>query len=337
MLRCIFFTFFFISCTLGDQKSGGELKYLYQPEEEYNQNKLYDLSSKIVSTSFRNPPFGELEKLFGPGQKPLKKIALVVFESEIQPTRSGLSGENLIYLSEAGKQLLTEGMFRVWEDSLSLLSPEPILSSKRSIFESKSFRSYGTQEKDYILVRRQTLAPDDIFFLESGKIATTKTVMNPRGMQDFSLLLVPAYELMRGPKFSEHNKHFINDLSKELGLDAVLIVKSDLSWTRSHLDKHSGDSVSEAIYLNLESSILIPWHSYQERLERLGSKEMANVTVCYRSYHGKLKIPANFSYPTNVHTFEAFQRNLLLPMMKSYNDLTQMMIFRLLEDLKKTW
>jgi hypothetical protein len=228
-------------------------------------------------------------------------------------------------------------MHRTWEDAFGLLSPEFDLTSKETLKKSRSFRSYGRKENDYILSARKALAPDDIFFLEAGRKTTITTMMNPRGMQDISFLLVPAYELMRGPKFSEHNKHFINDVSRELGLDALIILKSDLSWTVAHVDKHSGENIPEAININLESSILIPLHSYEERLKNLASKEESRVTICYRSYQGKLQIPVTFSRIEKEQTFEMIQNNLLLPMMKSYSDLTQMMIVQITTDLKKTW
>lgn len=337
MSRCLFLLLFLASCSLGGHRSGGEFSYLYQDNKEYTPSELQLLSPAVITTSFRDPPFGKLEDLFGSRQKPLKKIGLVIFESEIQPTRSGLSGENLIYVGEAGKQIMTEGLHRIWEDSMRLLSPVVSLTSQSTLKKSKAFRAYGVAEKDYVLSRRSTLAPDDIFFLESGKNTTTKTIMNSRGMQDLSFLLVPAYELMRGPKFSEHNKHFINDLAQELGLDALVIVKSNLSWTTAHTDKHSGESLPEGIHLALESSVLIPLHSYRERLEKLGSKEDSKVTICYRSYEGKLLLPASFPRAGNEQTFESIQKDLLLPMMKGYSDLTQMMIYRLSDDLKKTW
>jgi hypothetical protein len=331
------FSIFLTSCSLGEHKSGGESTYLYQAEKEYTPSELEHISSSVITTSFREPPFGKLRDLFGNGQKPLKKIGLVIFESEVQPTRSGLSSEDLIYLNESGKQIITEGLHRIWEDSFTLLSPEVEMASRKVLKKSKAFRSYGVKEKDYILSKRSSLAPDDIFYLEAGKNTTTKTVMNSRGMQDLSFLLVPAYELMRGPKFSEHNKHFINDVAKELGLDALVIVKSNLSWSTARIDKHSGESLPEAIQLSLESSVLIPFYDYRKRLEKLGSKDESKVTICYRSYEGKLILPVSFPRQKNEQTFESIQKGLLLPLMKSYADLTQMMIVRLTDDVKKTW
>ena len=337
MLRFLILAFFSVACSIGGIKSGGEAPYLYDHTKTYSSSELRDLSSKVIESSLREPPFGRLEKLFGPGQKPLKKIGIVVFESEIQPTRSGLSGPNLIYLNEAGKQLLTDGMYRTWADAFGILSPEIEVISKAILKKSQAFRSYGSKEKDYILSNRKALAPDDIFFLKIGKTTTTKTIMNPRGMQDVSFLLVPGHELMRGPKFSEHNKHFINDLSRELGLDALIIVKSDLSWSVAHDDKHSGESVPDAILINLESSILIPFHSYHERLKKSGSTEESRVSICLRSYQGRLQLPISLSKLEDEQTYAMIENRLLLPMMKSYTDLTQMMIVQISTDLKKTW
>src|SRR5690606_32370507 len=148
-----------------------------------------------------------------PGQNPLKRVGIVIFESMIQPTRGGLAGNDLVYLSEAGKQLLTEKLLSVWEEVFGIVAPRLDYVSLNTIKKAPSFNKYGAAEKDYVLSSRAALAPDDIFFLNAGRKTTTTTLLNPRGARDMSFVLVPATELMSGPKWSEHQKHFLNDVS----------------------------------------------------------------------------------------------------------------------------
>lgn len=322
---------------MGVLKSGGEGSYVYDAASSYSSDELIELSPKVVTTSQRDPLVGKLDKLFSKEQKPLKRIGIVIFESTLQPTRGGLAGNDQIYLNEAGKQILTENLFKIWEDGFTLLASDLDYVPTKKIKKSRGFSQYGAAEDDFVLSKRSTLAPDDIFFLESGKKTTSTTVVNARGMRDMSFIMVPAYELMEGPKWSEHNKQFINDVAKDLKLDAVIIVMSELSWTAAHTDKNSGDFTPEEITVKVKASTLIPLHLYHERLEALKMNEKPGVTLCYRAYETKLKIPALISLPRESQNFTSIQNEVLSPMIKTYKDASLMTIMRIADDLKKTW
>lgn len=337
MLRLLLTLVFISSCSMGTIKSGGERTYLYDVPSEYTLEDLTELSSKVVTTLKRDPRVGKLDDLFGPGQKPIKRIGIVIFESQIQPTRGGLAGSDLVYMSEPGKQLLTEKLLTVWEQSIGVLEPRLDYVSTNKMKKSPSFHKYGQAEKDYVKSSRSSLAPDDIFFLEAGRKTTTTTVVNPRGMRDMSFVLVPATEMMSGPKWSEHNKHFLNDVSKDLKLDALLIVMSELSWTSAHTDKHTGVVFPEEIVVKIKASTLVPLHLYHERLEQLKINEKPNVTLAYRAYESEIKIPAFLSVPEESKNFEMIEIEILSPALKTYKDLSQMTLMRILEDVKKTW
>lgn len=337
MLRLFIGLVILSSCSMGTIKSGGEETFSYDPKTDYSSSDLRDLSSKIVTTLKREPPVGKLRELFHKNQKPLKRVGIIIFESEIQPTRSGLSGKNEIYLSEQGKQILTENFLSIWEQSFQVLGKEIEFVKTAKFKSAASFSKYGNLQEDFVKTKRSTVAPDDIFFLESGKKTTTSTVLNPRGMRDVSFVLVPAYDLMGGPKWSEHNKHFINDVSKELSLDAVIIVMSQVSWTSAHTDKHSGEHFEESLNLKLLSSVLIPLHSYHERLSKLSVSDLPGVNLCYRSYESQLKIPVKITYPSEKKVFTSIENELLLPLFKSYKDLTQMTVLQMSQDMKASW
>lgn len=337
MLRLLILTYLLTGCSLGVLRSGGEKTYLYDVASQYHSEDLKALAPAVVTTLKREPPLGKLEDLFSNKQAPLKRIGFVVFETTIQPTRSGLANGDLIYMSATGKQLLTEKLLKIWEESLPILASEIDFVPTSKVKANKAFQKYGATVKDYILTRHSTLAPDDIFYLPSGKETTMVTVLNPRGMRDLSLALVPAGELMMGPKFSEHHKHAVNELAKELRLDAVVIVMSHLSWSAARVDKHSGELISEEAKLKIEASTLIPFGQYHERLTKAGNNgEYPKTTIAYRTYEAKLSIPVLISISPDDQSFESIERELLAPMMKTYNDLTQMVIGTLAQDLKET-
>lgn len=322
---------------MGTVKTGGDKTYVYDLKTEYNSDDMRELAPKVVTSFHREPPVGKLTEIFGPKQAPLKKVGIIIFETHIQPTRDGLAGKNQIYLSEQGKQLLTEKLLSVWEQSIKIIEPSLNYVSTTKMRKSPAFHKYGMAVDDYVNSKRSSLAPDDIFFLESGKKTTATTILNPRGMRDMSFVLVPAYELMNGPKWSEHNKHFLNDVSKELNLDAVIIVMSELAWTAAHTDKHSGEVYPEEIKTKIKASTLIPLHRYHERLEKVKRNEKPGVTVAYRAYESELKVPVLISLPEESRNFETIEAELISPMLKTYKDLTQMTIMQITEDLKKTW
>ena len=337
MLRIFLALLILSSCSMGTVKTGGERTYAYDVNSSYTSEDLKEMSSQMVQTSYRDPRTGKIQDLFGKNQPPLKRVGIIVFETRIQPTYDGLAGKNMIYMSEAGKQILSENLLRIWEESVKILAPEMDYVTSLQMKKATSFRQYGSNEEDFVKTRRSNLAPDDIFFLESGKKTTTTTIVNPRGMQDVSFLLVPATELMDGPKWSEHNKHFLNDVAKELKLDAAIIVMSDLSWTAAHTDKHSGEVIPEEIKVEINASTLIPLSGYHQRLENIKISDKPGVTLCFRSYESELKVPALISAPEEMKNFKTIETELLTPMLKTYKDLSQMTLMRITDDLKKTW
>lgn len=315
---------------------GGEGPYIYDQKREYVLEELKALAPEVIVTRAREPQVASLDKLFGENQRPLRRFGIVIFETQIQPTRGGLADYDLVYLSAQGKQLLTERLATLWDQSLATLAPEKTYARLGTVKKSKALHSFGLEVEDYVQSKRHALAPDDIFYLERGQKTPTTTVLNPRGMQDLSFVLVPATELMGGPKWSEHNKQFVNEVMKELQLDAVLIIMSDIAWTTARIDKHSGEPIPEEIKINLTASTLVSLSEYRTRAEKLGYKDVPSVTLCYRTYEGKLRLPTKIDVPKEERSFESIERTVLNPMLKSYKDLTLMMIDRVLADLKQT-
>jgi len=337
IIKNIVFLLFLTSCSMGVISSGGKRPYSYRSDYDYSTNELRSISQDTVLTLQRDPHEATLSKLFSPGVLPIKRVGILIFETEIQPTRDGLTGKNLIYLSDAGKQILTENFLKIWEESLKTLTQDIDVVSTQKIKKQSSSHQYGILEEDFIKSDRSLLAPDDIFYLESGKNNSSVALMNPRGMRDLSLIFIPAAELMNGPKWSEHGKHFLNDVAKDLNLDAVLSVISYVSWTSAHTDKHSGQFIPEEFKVKLKASTLVPLSRYHERLRKIDRKESPSVTVCYRKYESEIKVPINISTDEAKKNFDTISKELISPMIKTYKDFSQMTIMRIEEDLKKTW
>jgi len=108
IMNKLWLLFFVISCANHVTQSGGNQSYHYQPEREYQIEELRELSEKVVMTSRRDPPLVKLDDIYKAGSNPLRRVGILIFETEIQPTRSGLAGEDKVYVSETGKQLISE-------------------------------------------------------------------------------------------------------------------------------------------------------------------------------------------------------------------------------------
>lgn len=336
MFRSIIGLLLLTSCSMGEVKTGGERSYVYNPRIEYYPEELEELSSQVIVTSQRQPPKGKLEELFGSQQTPLKRVGIIIFETIIQPTRDGLAGEDKIYLSEAGKQLLSEKFLSIWDQGFPLVSPHLNYVSSSIVSSAKSLPQFGLEVENFLKTDRAVVAPDDIFYLPKGRKTPMATVMNPRGMRDLSFMLVPAYELMEGPKWSEHNKHYVNAMMRELDLDAAIVMMSELSWTTSRMKKNSGEHIPEELTVKISSSVLISAEKYRQRLAQLGSKDRIDVTLCYRSFEGKLTSPVNMQYSEEAFSFDVIIKEILNPAVKTYRDLAVMMIERISDEMKKT-
>ena len=338
MLRLLFAIFLLSGCSLGVKKSGGDKNYIYDVHSDYLQRDLERMSPSIITTMVREPSQGQLSELFSKDQRPIKNVGIFVFESIIQPSRSGLSGSDLIYLTAQGKQLLAEKLLKVWDESFPILGKNELNYLKsQKLKKSKTFTTDGMNVSTYILGKRNSVQPDDIFYIEKGKNIETATVINPRKMRDFSLALVPASELMAGPKFSEHAKHTLNQVAKELGLDAMIIIQNKISWTASQIDKRSGDVLNEEAKIGIEATIAVPYSEYEERLRKLGGdRNLPQETLSYRFYKADVSIPVYISVEKENQNFSHIESELLKPILKTYNDLTQMVQLRIISDLKLT-
>lgn len=327
-----------VSCSYKVKESGGKALYAYDPLVSYSSENLARRAPDYVKTSMRDPSIGKLDELFAPGLPDIKKIGIISFEALIQPTYGGVSDQDSIYLSAAGKQLMAENLLRIWEQTLGVLGKEITYIKSKKINRSKTSPYYGLDVNDYVLVKREKIMPDDIFYLPKGKNTTYTALVNPRGGRDLSMLLVPANQIMGGPKFTETQKHYVNELCKELKLDAVLVVYSSLEWTTKGVDKTKNIDISEEMRLKLSTSLILPFSNYHKRLDLINNKDQRpQHNITYRSYDVDVRLPIKIVVPEEEKSFDTIDRNLLMPMMDVYSQLTQMIVSSLHSDVKKTF
>lgn len=291
----------------------------------------------IVKREERDPDGIKLKELIHSKYGSIRKIGLVLFETQIQPSITGLAvGEN-IYLSDKGKQILSREFFNTWNSMLNTMSSVTWVKPK-TIMKSKAFRGYGSVVIDHILREKAELNDTDIFWKSGGKEIPMGALVLPPNSQDVSILYIPAIEMMGGAKMVEHQKHWVNDICKELGLDAVLIVSSTASWEQGSVDKRTKEIIPEEMKIGIESSILYPFSAYHNAAKDLtGSTSLPKKSVPLAFYSVKTKIPVKISVPESERTFKTIQDNILTPLRTNYLALSKLVIDRIITDIHQTY
>ncbi len=333
-LRILLVISFCFSCSTYKAKVSGGKKNL--ENVDLTQLSLVEknaLANEVVLKSVRDPQEIKLDEILKPLNENIKRIGIAVFETEIQPTRSGLTNDRSIYLNDVSKALLTEQMFKVFQTQLKdkLINVEIV--SHEEIVNTKANRLYGV-EFDYPLIDEdRALGQDNLFYLPAGKKTTMRSVFIPKGFQDLSIVLVPAMELMHGPKVVEHQKHFINDLSKELNLDALLVISSKVSWTRKGIDKRTQEVIQEEIKFNQTLTMHYPFGLYEKKLISKNKSLINKKSIPILTLEINHTEPIKISVPEIEENYQTIENNFLNPFQKRYNELTELLVLKLSNDL----
>ncbi len=290
----------------------------------------------VVRREERDPEGMTIQRLRAAPQGRLKRLALVLLESEVQVTRSGLaaSGSN-VYLSPRGKQMIAEEVWSAWDRRLREESAAMGVEwlERKALLRSPAFRRYGKIEPDLILDPRLPLGSGDVFWKNGGEKLGMESFMLPARYQDVSILFIPAGEMLIGTKAVEHQKHWVNDLCRELKLDAVLVVGHQASWTAGGKDKRSGEEIPEEMRVAQQAVLLYPFTTYQEVGRDLGKRELPKKSIPLASYSAQVKFPVRVSVPETERTFTTIQDNVLAPLRAANEGMADLMVQRILADL----
>jgi hypothetical protein len=325
-----------IGCAIHVINEGGNESFSLQKMTKLDSEERLLYAQSVVSRLRRDPPLIRLKDFLEGYDDQLKKIGILVFETQLQATRSGLTNDRNVFLSEKGKQKLTIEFFHYWLNQLKLELPEKTFVGLKEIKKTESFSTSGSPQEDYVLKSRKDLNSNELFYLPSGKKVTPITTLNVPGMRDLSSLLVPATEFLATAKFSEHQKHWINDVSKELELDAVIVVRIDVDWTRGGVDKRTKEKINEEMKFNIESALLVPWNRYHKVGHRIKPKEdFPKVTISLGHYVVKANLPVVISVDEKEETFETVSKNILLPLKQGVENISQLLILKMASDLRQ--
>jgi hypothetical protein len=305
--------------------------------ESLSPQDLPTYAQTVVKRETRDPEGVKLSRFRQHPAGQIRKIGLVIFETEFQPSRSGLASDRNIYLSVRGKQILTQQLWSMWDRELRRLSNGSVTWSTRDqLIGAKSFASAGSTETDYVLKDWGRLTEEDVFWKNPGQKIPTDSLVQPANYRDLGLVLVPAYEMMGGPKPSQHQHHWVNDLCKELELDAVLLVSLGAEWRRGGVDKRSKAVIPEEMKIRAQASIVYPWSRYHTIGESLGEKNLPKLNIPLASYGVQVSVPVKITLPDGQENFSAAFANIIGPMRSTSTRISSLLMERIISDLHQT-
>lgn len=327
-----------ISTSCSTTRDGGSVAFEHVYYESLTGQEKPIYAQSVVLKETRDPKEVKLEEFRTSPEGKIQKIGLVLFETVIRPTITGLSSDQSVYLSLLGKQKLTDLMHQFWVKELKLkLGKVGVeLISPATLKASKEFRAYGSPVENLYQGKIQDLNSEDIFYLPPGKKLEIDSLELPRSMQNVSLLLIPATEMMFGPKPTEHQALWVNGLCRELGLDAVIVVGTWASWVRGGIDKRTKEEIKEEMTLKMGASILYPYQTYFTLGERKGNGDLRKENIPLATYSVKVQSPVKISVEEAQENFQTIQTNLLDTFWKQFSGVSDLVMERIVTDVKET-
>lgn len=316
---------------------GGQASYDPAVFESLGPQDITTYAQTVVKRETRDPDGVKLEEFRKTPAGEIRRAALIVFETELQPSRSGLATDRNVYLSARGKQILTEQLWAYFENELRRVSSESVSwVGRKKLKASKAFQSAGFTVPDYIVKRPSYLNEAELFWRQPGQKIPEESLLQPANYRDVGVLLVPANELMGGAKPSQHQHHWVNDLAKELELDAVVIVFLGAEWRRGGVDKRSQAVIPEELKVRAEASVLYSWGRYHQVGEALGKTNLPKLNVPLASYNVKTTLPVTISVSEAEETTNVARSNVIVPLRTTLNRLSSLLVERIISDIRQT-
>lgn len=326
-----------VSCAHKVTSDGGQVSYDSATYEALSPEDMPTYAQTVVKRETRDPENVTLEQFRTHPAGQIRRIGLVLLETEFQPSRSGLASDRNLYLSARGKQILTEQQWIFWNSELRRLSKDGLTwPTREELVTAKSFSSAGSPEPDYILKFGDRLAEADLLWKAPGERIASETLLRPAGFRDLSLVLIPAYDLMGGPKPSQHQHHWVNDLCKELRLDAVVIVSVGAEWRRGAVDKRTKEVIPEEMKIRAQATVLYPWSTYHTIGATLGLRNLPKVNVPLASYDVRATLPVQISVPESEENLATAFDHVINPVRRHYMRLGSLVQERIISDLLQT-
>ncbi|MFZ4713422.1 MAG: hypothetical protein ACOYL6_06910 [Bacteriovoracaceae bacterium] len=335
MQRLLFLSLFFlVACAAHEKKIGGEEVYKGQAVDVETD------STKFVKTFLRDDPKGFQEKAYHPPAGSLKRVGFIFFETIIQSTRGGLSGEDNYFFTNHAKQIYTETLYKKWQEKLKKWDPRlEVVMVEDQFVKNTTYSGYINDFIDYTTELGENILPDDIQYLVRGKNTSINNLMMPRKFKDLSLMSAPVATLIGGTKPSDYHKYWLNEVAAELNLDVLLVVYTEIDWNRQGIDVLDPKKIiPEGGKMKIEGTLSLPFKKYQSLLKNNGYSASLNPgSTAFRAYEERAIIDLKIEKPvTNQSAIEAFEEHVWKKMFSAYEIMVEMMTNQMQSDLVGT-
>jgi hypothetical protein len=291
----------------------------------------------VVEREIRSEQDKHVENFLKSKEAALYRLGVAIVEAEWQPTLSGLAFEDQFYLSNRGKQILTHEIYEEFLNSLTQLGLKFGFSvlTHDEVIESDSLKKFGSPYPDYVLEEDRLLTNLDFFFLKKGKAIDSASRVMPRGMQDLSLLKVSAFDLMSGPKPTQHQHHWVNELCEENNLDGIILLNLKAEWktkdSKTNSNKKNDDIYS--LFMSAHASILYPWSKLNKTVKVNTQLPKLNVPLALYKIHHELVLGQELRVNPEM---KIGQLKLLTPLKENQKAFVNLIAQRMATDIMQT-
>ena len=151
-----------------------------------------------------------------------------------------------------------------------------------------------------------------------------------------SMIMIAAYDLIGGAKPNQHQFHWVNDVCKEMGLDAIVVIHMDASWTRGSIDKRTQELIPEEMKVALKGSVIYPWGKFHRASEASGIKLLNKLNIPLAAYSIHTRLPITMSVEEPNETFEVAEKNIIHPLSVTVESFVSLMTSRMMTDITST-
>lgn len=314
-------------------------------------NQLIQVDTKIKKMYYPDP-----DKVFlAPGGS-LKTIGLVMFDADIMNAHGGKTPSCCanLYPLPAVQQILSERMLESWEKALTKFATSGItLIPTDKIAKSASYQKNGKAVKDFPNDKEtsvfqkmdQALGFENVKYsfwaVPGGKKAPDTGLAIPRGLRSFSVNAgTGATAFLRG------NGAPIKEIGLENGLDVAILVNSTFTW-ESDPKQSISTNLKGTAKMTISASLNVPNGRWEEAVKATKQKTVGvAMNPAFRAYsitfEDKVSIPydpaaqqANAKCCRDGLGDEA-DRDLFIPMLAEYDQVVDMMVMKMVADLRST-
>lgn len=338
--------------------TGGTLKYNHEIHSKLQGEeriKAAEQIIKVVNNDNINDYYPTLgSALIAPGGS-LKKVGLVIFDANIMRSMGAKTPgccANL-YPLQGVQQILSERMLESWKTALEKHATSDIsLVPLDKITQSASYQKEGEVVKDYPNNKETSffqkvdklLGFENIkysFLAVPGGTAVQDTDWAvPRGLRMFKVFGAPGGAAYQGGAGGP-----IKEIGAENGLDAAIIVHSTFNWETIRAQMISNNLKGTAT-MSISASLIVPFGRWLEAVKASNQKAYGAANPQFRAYNisfeDKVKIPYDVAAQ---HKFASCcrdgigkeaEQDLFAPMLAEYDQVVDMMVERMVADLRST-